>query len=314
MAEQNKDFQEAFDELALAYEDDSDMEPTYDELMSESEDSSEENKNVEETLVETEEQPVEEPITEEVTDHTLQTSELPIDYKELYEKAKRDAEAQAGLYASRLENLSRQYAELKETVNKAPKTQKEEREELPDNVKELFEIHPEIAEAVKSLVENKVSAVTRQVENEIKTRVEPVQQQVYMTEQQRHINTIRAAHPDLNAIMDSGDLVKWIQTLPSVMRTGATYVYQYGSAEEIIGLLNDYKAARGVKAPQAKAVPRAQQANPVEDTENIVKQVLAAMTVRTSKEPIDLGNKSRRPREKTFDEIAREYEQSRRVR
>ena len=57
------------------------------------------------------------------------------------------------------------------------------------------------------------------------------------------------------------------------------------------------------------------QTNPASETEDIVKQVLAAMAVRTGKEPIDISNKPKaKPREKSFDELAREYERSRRTR
>ena len=43
--------------------------------------------------------------------------------------------------------------------------------------------------------------------------------------------------------------------------------------------------------------------------------MLAAMAVRTGKEPIDISNKPKaKPREKSFDELAREYERSRRTR
>ena len=98
-----------------------------------------------------------------------------------------------------------------------------------------------------TLVDAKVSAVKKNVETELKTRVEPIQQQLFQTEADRHFSAIRAAHPDINAILDSGDLFTWIDSLPPVMQNGAKYVYQYGTAQEVISLLNDYKSARGVK-------------------------------------------------------------------
>ena len=244
-----------------------------------------------------------------------QTTELPLNYKELYEKAKRDAEAQNALWASRLTDLSHKYQELKEVKN-APAQTKEDPDELPENVKELFEIHPEIANAVKTLVDTKVSAVKKNVETELKTRVEPIQQQIFQSEADKHFSTIRAADPDISAILDSGDLFTWINSLPPVMQNGAKYVYQYGTAQEVISLLDDYKSARGVNKPQmTRASSPRVQTNPASETEDIVKQVLAAMAVRTGKEPIDISNKPKaKPREKSFDELAREYERSRRTR
>lgn len=311
MTEQNQDFMEAFDELAKSYEDPSRPEPSFEDITSEPEDSSEE-ENVESQPDDEEDQPSED-LTEE-SSQSSETTELPLNYKELYEKAKRDAEAQNNLWASRLTDLSRKYSELKEE-KKQTVAQKEDPDELPENVKELFEIHPEIANAVKTLVDAKVSAVKKNVETELKTCVEPIQQQLFQTEADRHFSAIRAAHPDINAILDSGDLFTWIDSLPPVMQNGAKYVYQYGTAQEVISLLNDYKSARGVKPRTTMAPKSAPQHNTVSETEDIVKQVLAAMAVRTGKEPIDISSKPKaKPKEKTFDDLAREYERSRRVR
>lgn len=313
MNEQNKDFMEAFDELAKSYEDPSRPEPSFDDFASEPEDSSEE-ENVESQIDDEEEQPSEEPAEETPAEQTTETTELPLNYKELYEKAKRDADAQNSLWASRLTDLSRKYSELKEE-KKQPVTAKEDPDELPESVKELFEIHPEIANAVKTLVDTKVSAVKQNVETELKTRVEPLQQQIFQSEADKHFSLIRSAHPDITAILDSGDLFTWINSLPPVMQNGAKYVYQYGNAQEVISLLNDYKSARGVKSRMAKAPKPAPQENAVSETEDIVKQVLAAMAVRTGKEPIDISSKPKaKPKEKSFDELAREYERSRRTR
>lgn len=311
MTEQNQDFMEAFDELAKSYEDPSRPEPSFEDITSEPEDSSEE-ENVESQPDDEEDQPSED--LKEESSQSSETTELPLNYKELYEKAKRDAEAQNNLWASRLTDLSRKYSELKEE-KKQTVTQKEDPDELPENVKELFEIHPEIANAVKTLVDAKVSAVKKNVETELKTRVEPIQQQLFQTEADRHFSAIRAAHPDINAILDSGDLFTWIDSLPPVMQNGAKYVYQYGTAQEVISLLNDYKSARGVKPRTTMAPKSAPQHNTVSETEDIVKQVLAAMAVRTGKEPIDISSKPKaKPKEKTFDDLAREYERSRRTR
>ena len=277
----NKDFNEAFDELAKSYEDPSKAEPSFDDFLSEPEDPSEV-ENVVSQNDDDEVQPAEELEQEQEApvQNEQQTTELPLNYKELYEKAKRDAEAQNALWASRLTDLSHKYQELKETKN-TPAQTKEDSDELTDNVKELFEIHPEIANAVKTLVET-----------ELKTRVEPIQQQIFQSEADKHFSTIRAAHPDISAILDSGDLFTWINSLPPVMQNGAKYVYQYGTAQEVISLLDDYKSARGVNKPQmTRASSPRVQTNPASETEDIVKQVLAAMAVRTGKEPIDISNK-----------------------
>lgn len=268
----NKDFNEAFDELAKSYEDPSKAEPSFDDFLSEPEDPSEE-ENVVSQNDDDEVQPAEELEQEQEApvQNEQQTTELPLNYKELYEKAKRDAEAQNALWASRLTDLSHKYQELKEVKN-APAQTKEDPDELPENVKELFEIHPEIANAVKTLVDTKVSAVKKNVETELKTRVEPIQQQIFQSEADKHFSTIRAAHPDISAILDSGDLFTWINSLPPVMQNGAKYVYQYGTAQEVISLLDDYKSARGVNKPQmTRASSPRVQTNPASETEDIVK-------------------------------------------
>ena len=94
MTEQNQDFMEAFDELAKSYEDPSRPEPSFEDITSEPEDSSEE-ENVESQSDDEEDQPSED--LKEERSQSSKTTELPLNYKELYEKAKRHAEAQNNL-------------------------------------------------------------------------------------------------------------------------------------------------------------------------------------------------------------------------
>lgn len=308
-----RDYQEAFDQFALSYEDPSRPEPSLSDFDDSFEDPSNDEPSQDTSPEDVE--PQESQTTPSREETKPQVTEAPLNYKELYEKSQKDLRDQAGLYASRFESLTKQYHEVKGQLKDKEDKAKVEPEKMPANVQELFEVHPELADAVQTLIDTKVRAATESVRTSIKEDIEPIQKHLATTESQNHLARIESAHPDLRAIIDSGDLNKWIESLPMVARTGASYVYQFGNADEIISLLNDYKADRNSKTTSG-SVNTSQAKAPSEtvNTEDIVKQVMAAMNVRSNKEPISIESKRKAPREKSFDELAIEYEKTRRIR
>lgn len=265
------------------------------------------------------------------------------DYKSLYFELKRVSDAQLSRVHAHLQDLSAQYQELKQQQEMKSQAKPEE---LPSHIKEVFEAYPEIADAVQYLVDSKVNKTQQQLQSVVDSKIKPLQNQLYLTEAQKHEAIIRAAHPDITEILMSGDLQMWINSLPPVMRTGASRIYESGTADEIVAMLNEYKQARGIPNGTRKSSSAGIQESPgysrtsgraesvlspsegrSSDTsgirtggtgrgqgdgeeDEIVKKVLAAMAVASKREPLDVPKKRRRTPQQDFMAIAKQYENS----
>lgn len=59
-----------------------------------------------------------------------------------------------------------------------------------------------------------------------------------------HYNAIYAAHPDLDEIIESGELNIWISSLKSEWRQEYERVLKEGTTEQVVAMLNSYKTAK----------------------------------------------------------------------
>lgn len=295
---------------------------------------------------EVEEPENEEPEVQQPVEVASEEAQPDVDYKSLYEELKRNSDAQLGRLHANIQNLSVQYQELKQSMQqkKEEPRQEEEPTKLPSHVQEVFEAYPEIADAVQYLVDSKLSKTQKQLQNVVESKITPIQNQLYLTEAQKHEATIRAAHPDITEILTSGDLHAWMNTLPPVFRAGAVRIYESGSADEIVSMLNEYKQARGIltngytnvgkqspagfsgtvgnsdsalQAQSSSAAPKgagntgtSTSSSQDESEDEIVKRVLAAMTVASNREPLDVPKRRARSPKQDFMAVAKEYERS----
>lgn len=171
------------------------------------------------------------------------------EYEKIYSEYKQNAEAQIGLYKTRLQQLAQDYQDLKA---KLETSKAEEPEKLPDEVQEVFEMYPDIAKAVSAYVDSKLSKVKQSFTQDVEQQIRPIKSHLVLSDVQKHEMAIKAAHPDIQSILQSGDLTRWIDTLPPVMRAGAQQVYQYGDTDAVISLLDEYKKQRGISnAPRS---------------------------------------------------------------
>lgn len=266
-----------------------------------------------------------------------------IEYEKLYKEYKQNAESQIGLYKSRLNQLSQEFQELKARTE----TKKQEPAQLPDEVKEVFEMYPDIGKAVSSYFESQKQTMIKDMEEQIR----PIKSHLVLNDVQKHENAIKAAHPDLNSILQSGDLNRWIESLPPVMKAGAQHVYQYGDTDAVISLLNEYKESRGISSAEHGAGKQSvgevrrtssrskdsgnqesHRMDPrnyaggtghgygdrgnggVEDDDPLVQRVLSALAVKSGNSPVNLNTNPVR-REKTpediFKEVTADFESTR---
>lgn len=171
------------------------------------------------------------------------------EYEKIYSEYKQNAEAQIGLYKTRLQQLAQDYQDLKAKLETG---KAEEPDKLPDEVQEVFEMYPDIAKAVSTYVDSKLNKVKQSFTQDVEQQIRPIKSHLVLSDVQKHEMAIKAAHPDIQSILQSGDLTRWIDTLPPVMRAGAQQVYQYGDTDAVISLLDEYKKQRGISnAPRS---------------------------------------------------------------
>lgn len=189
------------------------------------------------------------------------------EYEKIYSEYKQNAEAQIGLYKTRLQQLAQDYQDLKAKLETG---KAEEPDKLPDEVQEVFEMYPDIAKAVSTYVDSKLNKVKQSFTQDVEQQIRPIKSHLVLSDVQKHEMAIKAAHPDIQSILQSGDLTRWIDTLPPVMRAGAQQVYQYGDTDAVISLLDEYKKQRGISnAPRSTRKQSGSQVqSPVGQNEN----------------------------------------------
>lgn len=85
-------------------------------------------------------------------------------------------------------------------------------------------------------------------------RLTPVEQTVTTSAIEAHWSALHAAHSDYDTVITK--VPDWIKTLPSYAQPGAQAVFDQGTTQDVIALVNDYKKSVGiVTTPAAPAVP-----------------------------------------------------------
>lgn len=129
----------------------------------------------------------------------------------------------------------------------------------------------DLAKGINNLVNSRVSA---QVEAALAQHLMPLQQKHEQSEAEAHYQSIYAAHPDADSIVESKELADWVNAQPSFMRQACEAVLDSGSAQEVIELFDRFKQATGttqeapareseedIKAAAKAAVAKAQTAD-----------------------------------------------------
>lgn len=129
-----------------------------------------------------------------------------------------------------------------------------------DEIEKLFGDFSEkdIAKAVDKLIDLKLeNKVLKSVDERVQAALSPIQQKEQEAVAQAHYQQIMAAHPDAGEIVQGKALGDWVASLPSYARGGVQAILEKGSASEVIEVLNDFKAANGVKNAPDVAKKRA---------------------------------------------------------
>jgi len=88
---------------------------------------------------------------------------------------------------------------------------------------------------------------------EVQTQLEPATKLVKETAENRevaernsHFQYIRESHPDFEKYRDDGTLLEWIESKPAYMRNAMKVAYTQGSAENVVELLDGFKAENNI--------------------------------------------------------------------
>ena len=111
-----------------------------------------------------------------------------------------------------------------------------------------------LAQGIAKLVNMRVGEVTAQMRGELQQALQPVVQSQQMTAEQAHVAAIKAAHPDVGSIVESKELQDWKQAQPSYAQAAIDQVIAGGSTQQVIELLDQFKASTG-KTQAAAPVP-----------------------------------------------------------
>lgn len=113
---------------------------------------------------------------------------------------------------------------------------------LDAQLAEFDEEFPSIAGNVRHLVNNELKTLREEVAA-LKSAVQPIQANARVSAEEAHFTAIRTAHADFDDLIESGKLDAWVKELPAYARPGAMAVMESGSAQDVIGLIADYKSA-----------------------------------------------------------------------
>ncbi|MFA6063818.1 MAG: hypothetical protein WC736_14620 [Gallionella sp.] len=174
--------------------------------------------------------------------HTIPFSELET------ARAKADQfEALANTQAELIANLKAAKAADAGTGDTAAQEDvlKEFKEQYPDMAAVLA---PALQKAIDAGVAVKVADLKRELTASIDSDADT----------KAHFAAITNKVPDFEALVESGEVDKWIKTLPTLERRGAEIVMKEGTAPEIIELFTQYKATLGKPADQPPALTKAE--------------------------------------------------------
>lgn len=180
------------------------------------------------------------------------------DYKALYEKELQRTRSWEGRLSAKdkeIKDLQNQLQNLEQKIqspssdssaqNVQSDQQQQDSSQAKGELDEFFKEYPELQKPLMTLVNNVVEEKTKQAIGQIEQRFGPVQESVQRQEAEQHKQAIYEAHSDVDSIVQSGQLEKWVEAQPDYISESMKRVIQEGSTEQVIDLLSRFKEATG---------------------------------------------------------------------
>lgn len=168
--------------------------------------------------------------------HTIPYDKL-VEAREAEKRWKAEAEA-AKAELERLQSQAQEESDSNEELSTHERNEAIAQDAIDNGIDpDLFGDWSEedLAKGVMKLVELKLQ----------EERQRMTQQQSQEEASRAHYQAIYDAHPDADSIIESKELAEWIESQPSHVKIGVQNVLQSGSAQQVIEVFNDFKAATG---------------------------------------------------------------------
>ena len=111
---------------------------------------------------------------------------------------------------------------------------------------------PEVADDMKPYIQAMIDAGVNAKFAEIEAKLMPFQQAQQDRDVSAHFNAIREEHQDFDTLVKGNQLFDWVKTQPSFMQPAINQVLKEGTAEQVIELLNTFKAAKNIQPMPSK--------------------------------------------------------------
>jgi hypothetical protein len=168
--------------------------------------------------------------------------------------------------AAEWEQFSHQQAELIKSLQEAKIQDAKSGEGSTEAQEQVLEEYrgefPEVVEDMKPFIQRMINEGIKnglsQFQNEINERVAPVEKIANETAAERYFSSIRAAHPDADAIVDDKAFNVWVNKQPSFVKASYIDALEYKRpASDLIEMFSAYKDAAGIKNPVADVTGKA---------------------------------------------------------
>lgn len=110
-------------------------------------------------------------------------------------------------------------------------------------------IREEFGDEIAQYVDERARQIAEQQVRQVDQRIAPLEQARQEVEAQQHWQTIQQAHPDVEEIAQSSELEEWINSQPSYVADAARQVVQAGTAQQVVELLDRFKAEKRNQQP-----------------------------------------------------------------
>ena len=139
--------------------------------------------------------------------------------------------------------------------------------------------------AVDRDINARVYKAVQELFKHVDGRMAPVEQTVTTAAIEQHVAALHAAHSDYDAVITK--VPAWIKTLPSYAQAGAQAVFDQGTTQEVIALVNDFKKANNMGAAAPAPAPAARPTPTGADDLAPVSSRRAAVTPKGAPDPND---------------------------
>jgi len=82
----------------------------------------------------------------------------------------------------------------------------------------------------------------KEIQEQFSSKVGPIEASIQKNDEESHFDFLKSKHPDYEKYRDDGSILEWIEAKPKYIRDALKTVYNKGTAEDVVDLINDFKA------------------------------------------------------------------------